>query len=85
MFFMEHISALELDYVIQESIDPRQLWLWEIAARSAMAKVGLTVMNDKEHFALIHDQKERLRLDFQHGCAAEKLLLKVIFPLPPRS
>jgi len=85
MFFMERVSALELDYVMQEPIDPQQLWLWEIAARSAMTKVGLTVMNDKEHFMLINDQKEVLRLDFQHGCAAEKLLLKVIFPLPLRS
>ena len=85
MFFMERVSALELDYVMQEPIDPQQLWLWEIAARSAMTKVGLTVMNDKEHFMLINDQKEVLRLDFQHGCAAQKLLLKVIFPLPLRS
>lgn len=41
----------------------------------------LTLMNDKEHFAHIHDQKEVLRLDFQHGFAAEKLLVKMIFPL----
>lgn len=85
MFFMERVSALELDYAMQEPIDPQQLWLWEIAVRSAMTKVGLTVMNDKEHFMLINDQKEVLQLDFQHGCAAEKLLLKVIFPLPQRS
>lgn len=78
-------SALEFDYVIQTQIAPEQLWLWELAARSAMTKTGLTVINDTEHFILMDCRNTPRRLDFYHGSAAEKLLLKVIFPLAVRS
>lgn len=83
MFLSDGVSSVEFDYAIEllgEGI-PYNIFTWELSLRLALSEEGIDISYDNNDFRITDKNQNRIRFDYLHGTAAEKLLLKILFPV----
>ncbi len=78
-------SAAEMDYVIaywQEgwTFSPCK---WELSLRRALAEAGVSIHYDADDFRMTNAAGRRIRYDYTSGTGAQRLCLKLLFPVAP--
>ena len=86
VFLADRISPLEFFYVLQ-AVDKGQVpsfFTWELSLRLAIDEEGIRILYDDNGFTVKDRNGQRIIYDYTAGSAAEKLLLKIIFPIAKR-
>ena len=84
ILFLEYkVSAVEFEYVVNGLKDGSMVYLftWELALRMALDELGISVESQEEDFKVLDKDGKRLRMDYGRGSEAEKLFLKILFPV----
>lgn len=79
------MGALEFETVWERwtAGDYASLFTWELSLRMALSEADWSVYNGPGDFRVIDAEGQRVRFDYQNGSAAEKLFLKILFPVRP--
>lgn len=83
LFLDEGISAVEFD-MIYEQIKVSEsscLLRLELALQLAVNELSIVINNDTSGFTVFKESGERIKLDFRSNSAAEKLFVKILFPV----
>lgn len=85
LLLRDGMGALEFETVWEqwEAGGFAALFTWELSLRMALSEAGCTIHNGPGDFRVTDAESRRLRFDFQNGSAAEKLFLKLLFPVRP--
>lgn len=86
LFLEDGFSAVEFDHVL-EALHRRPyypLFTWELALRLALSAADIHIACDGGGFRVTDAKGQRRRFDYAGGTAAEKLFLKILFPVPPQ-
>lgn len=84
VLFLEYkVSAVEFEYVVNglKGESPVYLFTWELALRLAMEELGISVESQGDDFKVYDREGKRFRMDYRKGSYAEKLFLKILFPV----
>ncbi|MCR1840436.1 hypothetical protein [Murimonas intestini] len=84
ILFLEYkVSAVEFEYVVNALKDGSMVYLftWELALRMALDELGISVESQEDDFKVLDKDGKRLRMDYGRGSEAEKLFLKILFPV----
>lgn len=83
IFLEEKISALEFDYALggyqQDSL--YSLFEWELALRLVLSDMDISIKYDDNSFNVLDKNNKRLYFDYNSENSAEKLFLKILFPI----
>lgn len=84
LFLRDAVSPIEFEDTFERLSSGllETAFSWELALRLAMAEAGVAVLYDESGFRIIDQNNCRIRCDYEFGQAAEKLLLKLLFPRP---
>ena len=80
------ILQRQIPYAISGKLQEKEeisLFQWELALRLALSEKGITISYDNEDFRVTDANGLRLRFDYRTGSAAEKVFLKILFPVVP--
>lgn len=85
LFLQDGFSAVEFECVLQQmgSRCPPPLFTWELSLRLALGEAGIAVHNDPDGFWVTDGTGRRRSFDYEAGVPAERLFLKLLFPVPP--
>lgn len=85
-FLTEKASAAEFVWLLQEYEEGNSVALleWELSLQSALEQAGMTVINHNKEFKVINKNGTTLYLDFLRSSAAERMFLKLLFPVVPK-
>lgn len=81
----EHSSMLEFEYVIEALCGGylTDFFKWELALRQALDEENVEISFSNEEFRMTDKNGKRLLFSYVKGSGAEKLFLKIIFPVTP--
>lgn len=74
-------TEFELLYDLYKEGQMVNMFVWELGLRLALSKLNIVISNEGNKFTIINQYNERLRFDFSSTSPAEKLLLKILFPV----
>ena len=82
-FLTEGRQSLEFDWLWSSYYRDGPLYLleWELTLRTALAQLGFHMEQRQNTFRLLDREGREQRFDFARGGPAEKLALKLLFPL----
>ena len=85
-FLEDHQQPAEFDWIWNRYYTESSNYLleWELALRMVLEKLRFQVQRGQNHFRLTDASGQELRFDFTRGGAAEKLFLKLLFPVDAR-
>ncbi|WP_069989056.1 hypothetical protein [Massilioclostridium coli] len=85
LFLNDQVSVMEFEYLVEKLQEKEEISLfqWELALRLALSEKGITISYDNEDFRVTDANGLRLRFDYRTGSAAEKVFLKILFPVVP--
>lgn len=78
------MSAVEFEAVLgaYERQELADVFSWDLALRLALEEAGITISYDNNDFRIAGGGRERIRYNYEKGSAAQRLLLKLLFPVP---
>jgi hypothetical protein len=82
-FLSDGVSSMEFEWLWDAYLDGsiRSLLEWELALEGVLCELQFTVSHDPHSFHVIDAAGSPIRLDYIHGTAAEKMFLKILFPV----
>lgn len=81
LFLNDGMSAFEFEYIHQAmKHDTYYLFPWELALHFALVKCGITITYEG-NFQILDAHQQPLHFDFHSTSAAEKLCMKILFPV----
>ena len=82
-FLKDRWQPLEFEWLWESYSDGEPIYLleWELALRVVLEDLGFRLERDDARFQVLDGAGEVRRFDFAKGGAAEKLFLKLLFPL----
>lgn len=85
VYLSDGLSPKEFDTLLQAYLEGEDTRLleWELTLQTALESLGMAVVNQQERFSVRDAQGRALRLDYAQGSAAEKMFLKLLFPVRP--
>ncbi len=85
-FLLEGRQSLEFDWLWQHYYTGQALFLleWELALQAVLEELGFRVERGEASFRVTDREGRQRRFDFARGGPAEKLFLKLMFPLDGR-
>lgn len=86
-YLEDGISSLEFDWLYDqlEQQDAARLFQWELGLHIALSQLQIQIDYRAEGFTITNAVGNKMRFDFFSSLAAEKLFLKILFPVPPQS
>lgn len=90
ILIVDKVSTVEFDYLLDivnhkdgSSLYP--LFSWELALRLVLSETNTKISYDGDEFKITDNQGNRVRYDYVGGTSAQKLFLKILFPVPTSS
>ncbi|RGX55458.1 hypothetical protein DWV16_08220 [Anaerotruncus sp. AF02-27] len=86
VFLEDGVSTMEFDWLFSAGLcgEYPTLIEWELALQTVLEELGITVINRQdERFEVTGRKGRQMRFDFTHGSPAEKMFLKILFPVKP--
>lgn len=82
-FLLDGQQPREFEWLWENYYTGEALFLleWELALRLVLEELSFQVRRDSASFCLLDGQGRERRFDFSHGGPAEKLFLKLLFPV----
>ncbi len=86
-YLEDGISSLEFDWLYDqlEQQDAARLFQWELGLHIALSQLQIQIDYRAEGFTITNAVGNKMRFDFSSSLAAEKLFLKILFPVPLQS
>lgn len=84
LFLEYELSSLEFEYLSKalESGGDFPLFTWELSLRLALNDAGYSISYGENGFEVRRGDSSRVVYDYEEGSAAERMFLKVLFPVP---
>ena len=85
VYLSDGLSPKEFDALLEayRAGENARLLEWELTLQIALENLGMEVVNQQERFSVRDAQGRALQLDYAQGSAAEKMFLKLLFPVRP--
>lgn len=85
VFLSENLSPLEFDWLLDayQQGEAPALLEWELALQAVVERLRISIVNRREAFEVRDSGGRQLRFDYDRGSAAEKMFLKLLFPVRP--
>ena len=82
-FLLDHHTALEFEllYNMFQKISMEKMHLWELALRIALSQCEFSIEYHDKEFNIVDKSGKRVYYNFESSSSAEKLLLKILFPI----
>lgn len=82
-FLKYKMTAMEFEWLWDAYQDGtvNGLLEWELALESTLSRLNVKVTNDNQVFRVFDRNDMPMRFDYVHGSAADKVFLKILFPL----
>ncbi|WP_411328685.1 hypothetical protein [Anaerofustis stercorihominis] len=82
-FLKDKLSPIDFDYAFERYKDDTMysLFEWELALRLALSDMDISIKYDDNNFKVIDKNNKRLYFDYSSENNAEKLFLKILFPV----
>ena len=86
LFLQDGISPLEFEYVLEYLNEGKNInmFTWELALQIALSESEISINYESNNFRITDKNGNRLMYDYLTGNPAEKLLLKILFPVVPK-
>ena len=83
LFLKDKLSPIDFDYAFERYKDDSlySLFEWELALRLALSDMDISVKYNDNNFKIIDKNNKRLYFDYSSDNSAEKLFLKILFPI----
>lgn len=83
LFLHDHISPLEFDFALSAYDHAKNLYpfAWDLALRMALNENRICITYHDHDFRITDSSGHRISYNFERGSAAEKLFLKLLFPV----
>lgn len=84
-FLRDGVSPMEFAYVTQAIVEEEEInvFEWELSLHMAMAAEGMRIEYGEEDFQIVDKKGRRRWFSFQSVLEAEKLFMKILFPVVP--
>ena len=86
MFLIDHRQPLEFGWLWDSYYGNGVPYLleWELTLRMVLKKLAFHLEHTENSYRLIDNTGRERRFDFEKGCSAEKVFLKLLFPVDNR-
>ncbi|WP_294465698.1 hypothetical protein [uncultured Anaerofustis sp.] len=83
LFLKDKLSPIDFDYAFKRYKENSlfSLFEWELALRLALSDLRISVEYNDNNFKIIDKNNKRLYFDYSSDNSAEKLFLKILFPI----
>lgn len=82
----DDVSVLEFEYLLDayEKQHLPDVFSWDLALRLALREADVLVSYENNDFRMVREEKTRLQYNYETGTAAQRFLLKLLFPVAMR-